>query len=102
MSVVVDPLARSAVAYAETVGQVGMWLALPAHTPEKIVTTYADAFSATLDDPQYRSEFAKIDPDSPVMSKTELEQLVRELATVSAATLDFIQAELKRQGFGTN
>ena len=33
-------------------------------------------------------------------SKADLERLVRELAKVSPETLDFIQAELKRQGFG--
>jgi tripartite-type tricarboxylate transporter receptor subunit TctC len=97
-----DPLAQKAFAYGEHVSQVGMWLALPPRTPERIVAAYVDAFTATLNDAQYRAEFARIDPDSPVASKAELEQLVRELAKVSPETLDFIQAELKRQGFGSS
>jgi len=96
-----DPLAQKAFDYGEYVSQVGMWLALPPRTPDRIVATYVNAFEATLNDPQYRVEFAKIDPDSPVASKADLEELVHELAKVSPETLEFIQAELKRQGFGS-
>ena len=96
-----DPLAKQAFDYGENVSQVGMWLALPPRTPEGIVATYLKAFEATLKDPKYQVEFAKIDPDSPVASKADLEKLVRELAKVSPETLDYIQAELKRQGFGS-
>jgi hypothetical protein len=97
-----DPLAQKAFAYGEYVSQVGMWLALPSRTRDRIVATYVNAFEATLNNPQYRVEFAKIDPDSPVTSKADLEELVRELAKVSPETLDYIQAELKRQGFGSS
>jgi tripartite-type tricarboxylate transporter receptor subunit TctC len=97
-----DPLAQNAFDYGEYVGQVGMWLALPPRTPDSIVTTYVNAFAATLNDPQYQVEFARIDPDSPVASKADLEKLVRELAKVSPETLDYIQTELKRQGFGSS
>ncbi len=97
-----DPLARKAFDYGEYVSQVGMWLALPPRTPDRIVATYVNAFEATLNDPQYRVEFAKIDPDSPAASKAELEKLIRELAKVSPETLDYVQAELKRQGFGSS
>jgi len=97
-----DPLAQKAFDYGEYVSQVGMWLALPPRTPERIVATYVNAFAATLNDPQYQVEFARIDPDSPVASKADLEELVRELAKVSPETLEYIQAELKRQGFGSS
>jgi len=97
-----DPLAQKAFDYGEYVSQVGMWLALPPRTPERIVATYVNAFAATLNDPLYQAEFARIDPDSPVASKAELETLVRELAKVSPETLDYIQAELRRQGFGAS
>ena len=97
-----DPLAQKAFDYGEYVSRVGMWLALPPRTPDRIVATYVDAFEATLNDSQYQAEFAKIDPDSPAMGKAELEQLIRELAKVSPETLDYIQAELKRQGFGSS
>ena len=96
-----DPQAQKAFDYGEYVSQVGMWLALPSRTPERIVTTYVKAFEATLNDPQYQVEFAKIDPDSPVASKADLEKLISELAKVSPETLEYIQAELKRQGFGS-
>jgi tripartite-type tricarboxylate transporter receptor subunit TctC len=96
-----DPLAQKAFNYGEYVSQVGMWLALPPGTPANIVATYVKAFEATLNDPQYQAEFAKIDPDSPVASKAELDKLIGELAKVSPETLDFLHAELKRQGLGT-
>src|SRR5437667_12717733 len=87
---IMDPLAQRAFDYGEYVSQVGMWLALPPRTPDRIVATYVKAFEATLNDPQYQSEFAKIDPDSPVASKAELEALGRELAKGSPETLDHV------------
>src|SRR5262245_27127671 len=97
-----DPLAQRAFDYGEYVSQIGMWLALPPRTPDGIVATYVKAFDSTLADPRYQAEFSKIDPDSPVASKAELDTIMRELAKVSPETLDYIQAELKRQGFGSN
>ena len=77
--------------------QVGIWLALPPKTPDNIVATYVKAFNETLADPQYRADFAKIDPDSPVASKADIEALVGKLATVSPETLEYVQAEIKQQ-----
>lgn len=97
-----DGLARQAFEYGESVSQIGFWLALPPRTPEAIVATYLGAFDATLKDLKYRDEIAKIDPDSPVAHKADLDRLVRELAKVAPETLDYVQAELKRQGFGSS
>jgi tripartite-type tricarboxylate transporter receptor subunit TctC len=96
-----DPLAQQAFEYGENVSQIGFWLALPPRTPAAIVATYLKAFGAMLKDARYQDEIAKIDPDSPIAGKADLDRLVRELAKVSPATLDYIQAELKRQGFGS-
>jgi hypothetical protein len=96
-----DPQAQKAFDYGEYVSQVGMSLALPPGTPDRIVATYVRAFEATLKDPQYQVEFAKIDPDSPAAHKADLDKLVRELAKVSPETLDYIRVELRRQGFGS-
>jgi len=93
-----EPLAQKAFDYWENVSQVGMWLALPPRTPQPIAAAYLNAYQATLANPNYRSEFGKIDPDSPVASKANLENLVGKLAKVSPETLDYIQAELQRQG----
>jgi hypothetical protein len=93
-----DPLAQKAFDYAQNVSQVGMWLALPPRTPDPIVASYVHAFEATVRNPEYQAEFAMIDPDSPAASKAELDKLIRELAKVSPQTLNFIQAELRRQG----
>jgi tripartite-type tricarboxylate transporter receptor subunit TctC len=96
-----DPLAQKVYEYGQNVSQVGMWLALPPGTPDRIVATYVRAFDATTKDPEYQAEFAKIDPDSPVAGKAELENLVHELARVSPETLTYLQTELKAQGFET-
>jgi tripartite-type tricarboxylate transporter receptor subunit TctC len=93
-----DPLAQKAFDYSERVIQVGMWTALPPTTPDGIVATYVKAFEKTIKDPQYKSDWAKIDPDSPVAHKADLEKQVNEVAAVSPEALDFIQAELRRQG----
>ena len=94
---ITDPAAQKAFDYTENVAQVGIWLALPPNTPDNIVATYVKAFDDTLADPQYRADFAKIDPDSPVASKQDIEALVAKLATVSPETLAYVQAEVKRQ-----
>lgn len=96
-----EPLAQRAFAYGENVSQVGMWLALPPHTPGSIVGSYVNAFDATLKEPKYQEDFAKIDPDSPVASKADLEKLMGELAKVSPETLNYLQTELTRQGIGS-
>jgi tripartite-type tricarboxylate transporter receptor subunit TctC len=96
-----NALAQRAFAYGENVNQVGMWLALPPRTPERIVSAYFNAFEATLKNPKYQADVAQIDPDSPVAHRSDLEMLVRELAKVSPETLDYIQAELNRQGLGS-
>ena len=95
-----DPLAQKAFEYGESIVQMGMWLALPPETPDGIVATYIKAFEAALNDSEFQTAWAKIDPDLPVASKAELEKLVRELGQAPPEALDYIQAELKRQGFG--
>ena len=92
-----DPLAQSAFDYSEQVIQVGMFAALPPKTPDAILAAYVKAFEETVKDPAYQEAWSKIDPDSPVAHKADLEQLMKELARVSPAALEFIQAELKRQ-----
>jgi tripartite-type tricarboxylate transporter receptor subunit TctC len=96
-----DALAQRAFGYGENINQVGMWLALPPRTPDGIVSAYFNAFEATLKDAKYQAEFAKIDPDSTVARRPDLERLVHELAKVSPETLEYIQAELTRQGIGS-
>lgn len=94
---ITDPEAQKAFDYTENVSQVGIWLALPPKTPDNIVATYVKAFNATLADPEYRAAFAKIDPDSPVASQADIEDLVGKLAAVSPQTLDYVQAEIRRE-----
>jgi tripartite-type tricarboxylate transporter receptor subunit TctC len=95
-----DPLGQKAFEYGENIVQIGMWLALPPGTPDGIVATYVKAFEAALNDSQFQAAWVKIDPDSPVASKAELEKLVRELREAPPEAVEYIQAELKRQGFG--
>ncbi len=92
-------LAERAFAYAENVSQVGRWLALPPGTPNSIVAVYVKAFDDALKDPQYRKAIKKVDPDSPVATKKDLEELVHKLSQVSPDVMDYIQGQLKRQGF---
>jgi len=94
---ITDPLAQKAFDYTENVSQVGMWLALPPKTPQPIVAAYVKAFDDTLKDPDYQADFAKIDPDSPVASKADIEALIGKLAKVSPETVEYIQDEMKRQ-----
>jgi hypothetical protein len=93
---ITDPLAQKAFDYSENVSQVGMWLALPPKTPKPIVDVYVKAFNETLEDPQYEADFAKIDPDSLVASKADIEALIGKLAKVSPQTVEYIQDEMKR------
>jgi tripartite-type tricarboxylate transporter receptor subunit TctC len=93
-----DPVAQKAFAYGEQVIQVGMWVALPAGTPDTIVATYVQAFDKAIRDPEFKEPWAKIDPDSPVASKADLETLIHELGTVPPEALRYIRDELRRQG----
>jgi tripartite-type tricarboxylate transporter receptor subunit TctC len=93
-----DPVAQKAFAYGEQVIQVGMWVALPAGTPDTIVASYVQAFDKAIRDPEFKEPWAKIDPDSPVASKADLETLIHELGTVPPEALRYIRDELRRQG----
>lgn len=92
-----DQQALKAFDYTENVSQVGMWLALPPKTPQPIIAAYGKAFADTLKDPDYQADFAKIDPDSPIASKADIEALIGKLAKVSPETVEYIQDEMKRQ-----
>ena len=96
-----NALAQRAFDYGEDINRVGMCLALPPRTPDGVVSAYFNAFEATLKNPGYQAELAQIDPDSPVAHRPDLEKLVHELAKVSPETLEYIQAELTRQGIGS-
>jgi hypothetical protein len=93
-----DPVAQKAFAYSEQVIQVGMWLALPAGTPDVIVTPYVQAFEKAIRDPEFKQPWSKIDPDSPEASKADLENLIHGLGAVPPDALKFIRDELRRQG----
>jgi tripartite-type tricarboxylate transporter receptor subunit TctC len=94
-----DPLAQRAYDYGENVSHVGRWLALPPATPDAIVAAYLRAYETTVHDPEYNAAVAKTDPGSPQVSKADLERLARELSKVSPEVIDYVQNELKRQGF---
>lgn len=93
-----DGLAKKAFDYGENVIQVGMWVALPPDTPDRIVEAYVKAFATSVADPQFQADWARIDPDSPVVTRNDLDRLVSELGSAPPEAMDFIQAELKRQG----
>jgi tripartite-type tricarboxylate transporter receptor subunit TctC len=93
-----DPAATTAFAYSEEVIQVGMWAALPAQTSQSIVQAYVRAFDAATKDPAYKSEWGKVDPDSPIANRQDITNLVRELSKAQPATLDYIEQEIARQG----
>jgi len=93
-----DPLAQKAFAYGEQVIQVGMWIALPPGTPDSMVASYLQAFEKAVQDPEFKEPWSKIDPDSPVASKADLENLINDLGTVPPEALKFIRDELRRQG----
>jgi hypothetical protein len=93
-----DPAAETAFAYSEEAIQVGMWAALPPQTSQSIVQAYVRAFGIATKDPAYKSEWGKIDPDSPIANRQDITNLVRELSKVQPATLDFIEQEIARQG----
>lgn len=93
-----DPVAQKAFAYGEQVIQVGMWIALPPGTPDSMVASYVQAFEKAVQDPEFKEPWSKIDPDSPVASKADLENLIHDLGTVPPDALKFIRDELRRQG----
>jgi tripartite-type tricarboxylate transporter receptor subunit TctC len=96
-----DPLAQKAFEYGENIVQVGMWVALPPATPDWMVATYVRAFEAARNESEFQTAWAKIDPDSPVAGRAELGKLVQGLARAPPEAVEYIQAELKRQGLGS-
>ena len=98
---IADPLARRAFAYWEDISQIGMWAALPPQAPDRIVEAWVRGFDATMDDPVYREEYSRVDPDSIIARKADIERLVGQLGKVAPDTLKFLEAELARQGLSS-
>lgn len=96
---ITDPQARRLFSYWEDVSQIGMWVALPASAADNVIDAYRKSFEATVTDSSYREEYARIDPDSIIATRTELESLVKRLASVSPETLKFLDTVLTQQGF---
>jgi hypothetical protein len=98
---IADGRAKEAFAYWEAVLEIGMWIGLPPSAPDDVVNAYVKAFDATVNDAAFRQEYGRIDPDSIVATKPDIERAVAELGNISPETLEFLDAELKRQGFTT-
>lgn len=96
---ITDALAQRAYDYGENIGQVGKWLALPPGTPDSILGIYLKAYQETVRDPEYVAAVAKTDPGSPQVSKADLERLAHDLSKTSQEVIDYVQGELRRQGF---
>jgi tripartite-type tricarboxylate transporter receptor subunit TctC len=98
---IADPTAQKAFAYWEDVSQIGFWVALPPATPDAIVDTYVKAFEAMTKDAAFQDEYGRIDPDGVAATKRDYDRIVQNLAKVSSEPLDYLDAELRRQGFTT-
>lgn len=96
---IADGQARDAFRYWEDVSLIGMWVALPPDTPDPIAAVYTKAFEAATKDPEFVKEHARVDPDSILAGKAQIDQQVRALSKVTPETLKYLQVELKRQGF---
>lgn len=96
-----DSRARQAFDYWENVSEVGMWLALPPETPDAVVAAYVKALEATNNDPAFKEEYSKVDPDSLPIGKADIERQLAALAKVTPDTLKFLEEEQKRQGLAS-
>jgi hypothetical protein len=94
-----DERGRQAFAYWEDVLQIGMWVGLPPTAPDAVVDTYVKAFEATNNDASFKDEYARIDPDSITANKPDIEKAIRDMGKVTPETLQYLEAELIRQGF---
>lgn len=93
-----NPVAQQAFDYGEQIVQTGMWVALPAGTPDNILNAYIQAYDKAIEEPQFKADWEKIDPDSPNASRSDIEATIRKLGAVPPEALAFIRDELNRQG----
>ena len=93
-----DPLGQQAFEYGEQVVQAGMFFALPPGTPDNILDAYIKAYDKASEEPQFKTDWLKVDPDSPNATRADLETMIQKLGAVQPPALDFIRDELRRQG----
>jgi tripartite-type tricarboxylate transporter receptor subunit TctC len=94
-----DPQAQRAFDYWQNLTQIGIWLALPPDTPDPITVAYGKAYNAAIQDPTFRDEYAKINPDALFVSGADVSKLVSKVTNVSPQTLRYIDHLLQHQGF---
>ena len=70
-------------------------------SPDNIVVAYNKAFAATIEDPAFKSEYSKINPDALFVSGSDVAMRVNNVVNVSPETLQYMDQLLQRQGFVT-
>ena len=93
-----DSVAQQAFEYGEQVVQAGMFFALPPGTPDNILDAYINAYDKASSEPQFKTDWVKVDPDSPNATRADLEAMIQKLGAVPPPALEFIREELRRQG----
>lgn len=95
---VADPLAQQALAYTDSMTQIGQWFGLPPGTPEPIVAAYREAYQKVFADPQFLKEINAMTPGILNMGAKDVTLLVQRLSNTSPGVLGYMQGMATKQG----
>jgi tripartite-type tricarboxylate transporter receptor subunit TctC len=93
-----DPLARQAFSYWSSMAVMDKWLALPPKSPQPMLAIYRAAYAKAMTDPEFLERGKTISDNFLPMSTAEVEGLIRDLAALPPAALDYMSAMLRKQG----
>jgi hypothetical protein len=74
------------------------WLALPPKSPQPVVELYRTAYAAAMADPDFLDRGKRISDNFLPMPSADVELLIRELAALPPAALDYMSGMLRKQG----
>jgi tripartite-type tricarboxylate transporter receptor subunit TctC len=95
------PLTTQAFEYWSAIAVTDKWLALPPKSPMAILHLYREAFGKMVQDPEFIDRSKKISDDFVPMSSNDVENLIKKLASVPPAAIDYMTVILRKQGLQT-
>jgi tripartite-type tricarboxylate transporter receptor subunit TctC len=93
-----DPLAVKAFEYWSSIAVTDKWMALPPKTPKAMIDVYRAAYAKMMQDAEFIERGRKISEDFVPMAATDVESLVRRLASLPPEATEYMTVILRKQG----
>ncbi len=93
-----EPLPAQAFEYWSAIAVTDKWMALPPKTPKAIADVHRAAYTKLMDDADFLDKGKKLSEGFEPMTATDVEVLVKKLASLPNEATDYMTVILRKQG----